>query len=285
MERTLVGKTVAVTGSTGGIGRAVCKKIASLGGNLILCDRNEKLSLEHKAELEAYRPDIKIILVHLDFADFSSVKSATQELIALKPDIFLSNAGAYSIPKAVGQSGLINVFEINFLYPYYMIKKLLPTLKEVKGRVVAVGSIAHNYSKTKADNIDFSGKKSSAKIYGNSKRYLMFSLFELFKNEKDVGLAVAHPGITFTKITNHYPKIVFALIKHPMKVIFMRVEKAVESIAEGFFVETECKTWLGPSIFNIWGKPSKKKLNTADESETAQIFSTAERLYEKLHKL
>ena len=41
---SLSGRTVAVSGSTGGIGRQLCKILAALGANLILIDRNRKKS-------------------------------------------------------------------------------------------------------------------------------------------------------------------------------------------------------------------------------------------------
>ena len=114
---------------------------------------------------------------------------------------------------------------------------LLPVLRERGGRVVAVGSIAHNYSETDPADVDFSSRTRASRVYGNAKRYLMFSLYGLFENESNVSLAVCHPGITFTNITAHYPKAVFAIIKNPMKVIFMKPERACLSIVRGVFEE------------------------------------------------
>ena len=39
---SLLGKTIAVTGTTGGLGKEICKYLASLNANLILMDRNKK---------------------------------------------------------------------------------------------------------------------------------------------------------------------------------------------------------------------------------------------------
>ena len=151
-----------------------------------------------------------------------NVKSVTKELENMDIDIFIHNAGAYSIPRKICSSGYDNVFQINFVSPYYMIRTLLPTLRAKKGMAVAVGSIAHNYSKTDERDIDFRKRSASSKVYGNAKRFLMYSLYELFKNEKEASLSIVHPGITFTNITAHYPKLIFAVIKHPMKIIFMK---------------------------------------------------------------
>ena len=278
----LDGRTVAITGSTGGLGKEICKYLLSLGAKLILVDRSRERSLKNKEALLSVYPGACIEFVYADLSDISTVKTATEQLKTMEIDVFLHNAGAYSIPRCIANSGYDNVFTINFVSPYYMIRELLPYLKERKGRVTVVGSIAHNYSETDESDVDFSTRKQASKVYGNAKRYLMFSLYELFKSEDAVKLSVTHPGITFTNITSHYPKLVFALIKHPMKVIFMKPKKAALSIVKGLYDSTEYHTWIGPRIFGIWGLPRKKKLSTASVSESERIHITSNYIYEKL---
>lgn len=276
---SLEGKTVAITGSTGGIGVELCRYIAGLGANLILLDRNAKRSEANKQSLEAAFPSTSITCVNIDLEDMESVKNATQNIKEMNIDVFIHNAGAYSIPRHQCSTGYDNVFQINFASPYYIIRELLPNFQKNRGRVIVVGSIAHNYSHINPVDIDFSNVSAASKVYGNAKRYLMFSLYELFKNEQDVSLAITHPGITFTNITAHYPKVIFAIIKHPMKVIFMKPKTAALSILNGLFENTEYHTWLGPKIFDIWGLPSKKSLKTCPQSESEQIAKIAESVY------
>jgi ASC-1-like (ASCH) protein len=163
-----------------------------------------------------------------------------------------------------------------------MAKKLLPNLQG--GKVIVVGSIAHKYSKIKTDDIDFSGVKAPRKVYGNAKRFLMFSLETLFKNA-GVEYAIAHPGITPTNITSHYPKWISAIIKYPMKWIFTSPQKAGLNIMKAMFSPMEQNTWIGPRIFNIWGKPKLQKLNTCKEEEQNQIFKIAEEIYQQSDKI
>ena len=278
---TLKGKTVAITGSTGGLGNAICKHLCTLGASLILLDRNEKRSGAFAKELmDTYKVSVDTFTV--DHESMASIKAATEYLIKAEPDILICNAGAYSIPRKICDSGYDNVFQINFISPYYMIRKLLPTLKKKHGRAVVVGSIAHNYSKTDVEDIDFSKRKKSSLVYGNSKRYLMYSLLSLFKNETEATLSVTHPGITFTNITSHYPKLIFAIIKHPMKIIFMKTDKASLSIVKGIYENTDGYSWYGPRIFDVWGYPSKKQLKTANEAEISFISENADRIYNSL---
>ena len=264
---SLSGKTVLISGSTGGIGRELCSYLASLGASLVLLDRNRAKSETLKTELTNRHPDLSVTLITADMADPRSVDTAADELIKLPIDVFICNAGAYSIPRYKCENGYDNVFQINFVSPYTIIQKLLPLLRERGGRVVIVGSIAHNYSKSDPCDIDFSTRKKASLVYGNSKRYLMFTLNELFKRQTEVGFAITHPGITFTGITSHYPKVIFALIKRPMKVIFPHPRRACLSVLLGVFEDTADREWIGPRYFNIWGSPKKKKLRTAKREE------------------
>jgi len=278
----LTGKTVAITGTTGGLGKELCMHLAALGASLILMDRNKAKSEAFQKNLCESFPDISVKLISVDLSDIKSVKQATEALKAEKPDVFIHNAGAYSIPRAVLDTGHDNVFQINFVSPYYMIRELLPVLREKKGRVVAVGSIAHNYSKIDVNDYDFKTRKRASLVYGNAKRYLTFALHELFKNETDVSLALTHPGISFTNITAHYPKLVFAVIKYPMKIIFMKPKKASLSILRGVFEATDYCEWIGPGLFNVWGLPKKRRLKTASAEEIADIARITEEIYSSL---
>ena len=49
--RTLEGKTVAISGATGGLGRELCRRLCELGASLILLDRNKERSLALIGEL------------------------------------------------------------------------------------------------------------------------------------------------------------------------------------------------------------------------------------------
>ena len=273
----MYGKTVAVTGSTGGIGTPLCKELLKYGANLILVDRNRTKSLALKEDLLKEFKNAEIINITADMSDIDSVKRATDELLTKNIDYFIHNAGAYSIPRNLTSNGYDNVFHINFISPYYMIKKLAPKIRENGGRIIATGSIAHRYSKTDINDFDFRTRKKASLVYGNAKRYLMFSLYELFKNEPEL-LSVVHPGITFTGITNHYPKLIYALIKYPMKIIFMKPKKACLTTLEGIFKSTPYSYWIGPRIFDIWGLPKLSKIKT-DNKETEMIFNKAEEIY------
>ncbi|MBR2347086.1 MAG: SDR family NAD(P)-dependent oxidoreductase [Clostridia bacterium] len=277
-KKLFMGKKVAISGSTGGIGRELCFYLAAMGASLILIDRNKARSEALGADLLKASPKLSLKYITADLEDINAVKAAADALIAEDIDYLLLNAGAYSIPRHKCSTGYDNVFMINFVSPYYLSRRLLPTVSKNGGRIVAVGSIAHNYSHIDGEDIDFSTRNKASLVYGNAKRHLMFSLFAL----DDPHIAVAHPGITQTNITAHYPKLIYAIIKYPMRVIFMRPRKACLSILCGMLCESESGEWIGPRVFDVWGLPSKKILSTCPPDEAAVITKRAESIYSEL---
>ena len=272
---SMAGKTVAISGATGGIGQELCRHLATLGASLLLLDRNSERSNAWIEKLKADFPTLNARHLRLDLADFDTVRSVTEELQKTTPDYLIFNAGAYHVPRYTTSVGHDNVFQINFLAPYYMARILLPSIKARCGRIVAVGSIAHNYSHIDINDVEFLTRSQSAKVYGNAKRFLMFSLFSLGEENT---VTVAHPGITPTNITAHYPKVIYALIKHPMKVIFMSPLRASLSILAAMVQNAEKNEWFGPSLFDVWGLPKKKILRTCSAEEAAEICKIAEKM-------
>ena len=274
----LCGRRVVISGSTGGLGRELCRYIASLGGELILLDRNSERSEGLIAELRRDFPNLCATHLRADMSDMESVRAVADKLSTINIDYLILNAGAYSIPRHTCDTGFDNVFQINFISPYYLARKLLPGIESRGGRLVAVGSIAHNYSKIDEGDIDFSTRRQASLVYGNAKRFLTYSLFAL----DSPAVSVTHPGISFTGITNHYPKLIFALIKHPMKIIFPHPRVACLSILKGLFTDCKPGEWIGPVLFDVWGRPRKKPLRTATSAEAAKIAEIAEKIYKKL---
>ena len=276
---SLEGKRVAITGSTGGLGRELCRYFAYLGASLILVDRNVEKSIALANELKKDFEKTNVNIIKSDMSDLESVKNAANQLAEADIDFLVLNAGAYSIPRYKTDKGYDNVFTINFISPYYLARKFLPKIKARGGKIVAVSSIAHNYSKIDENDIDFSTRKKASLVYGNAKRYLTYSLFAL---DKEV-VSITHPGISFTGITNHYPKLIFALIKHPMKIIFPPPKKACLSVLLGLFTDCKSGEWIGPAIFDVWGMPKKKTICTASTNEANKILAITEEIYKNVN--
>ncbi len=279
----LTGKTIAITGSTGDIANELVKEIGKLNANFIFINRNTKKTQEQINYLLSLHPNLKCEFIKCDLSDFESVKSTTKILQEKHIDTLFFCAGAYNIPRYKTDLGYDNVFQINFISQYYIAKTLSSNIKSVGGKIIAVSSIAHNYSKIKENDIDFSNQKKHSKVYGNAKRFLTYALMELCKKE-NVNLSIVHPGLTLTEMTNHYPKAINWLVKLAIGIFCPSIKKASLSLIKGIFTTTSYHEWIGPSILQIYGKPKKIKLKTCSEIESKKIFEIAEYIYLKIKK-
>lgn len=271
---SLEGRTVAVSGSTGGLGRELCISLANLGARLILLDRNPEKAARLIEELRLGRPSLWVRHIRMDLEDVESVKKAADELKKEELFALVLNAGAYHIPRHRCESGHDNLYQINCLSPYLLASSLLPRLKECGGRIVAVGSLAHFLARPDREDPEYLDRRTASRVYGNAKRRLMFSLQRLCRD--GVTLSVVHPGISPTGITRGYPKWICAIIKCPMKLIFMSPKRASECILRGIFQPTGEGEWIGPRVLGIWGRPKLSRLRSYSADEADGLFSHTE---------
>ena len=112
----------------------------------------------------------------------------------------------------------------------------------------------------------------------------MFALYDYFKDKKDCLLSIAHPGITLTNMTNHYPKWINWFVKFGIKIVFPSPKKAARNVVRAVSEDCEYLEWIGPWLFNIWGRPKKKKLKTCKEEEIEKIGAIANKIYQDINQ-
>lgn len=277
----LQGRVVVMTGATGGLGRHVTRNLIKCNAKVIMLERNMEQMQSYAQEIKTEFPNAEIECISIDLNQISSINSVVAQLIDRRIDFLILNAGVYNVPVVKSQLGYNNIFQINFIGQYYLTKRLLPALQRTKGKVVAVTSIAHNFGKLDEDDIDFSKHKKNTEIYGNSKRFITFALSELFRDRDDVRLALVHPGVALTPMTNAKNN---AFIRVTMSMIFPKAEVAALNILRGVFAEINCDEWIGPKKKNIWGVPTVSKLPASTAEERAKIFNLAENICKVIEK-
>lgn len=278
----LDGKTIAITGATGDIGRAWCFWLAAQGASLWLLDRDEAKSTQLQADLRAVFPDLSLHRTPLDLADMTSVNAACAALCATPPAMLIHNAGAFGIARDDNvATGLDALFQVNFAAPYYITRRVAPAMiAQGEAHIVVVGSLAHRFCKTKAADRD--GRRlGSMRAYGNAKRHLMYAHYELAAAQ-GFALSVVHPGISPTTLFRHFPRWLQKCINRPMKWLFMSPQKAACVVAAGCETITPYHTWLGPRVCGIWGKARLRRLPRRFYVESRAVGAYADTLFEKL---
>lgn len=172
----LKGKCAIVTGASRGIGRAIAKKLASEGVNIVLNYRsNEEKAIEVESELREYGVDV--LRVKADISQLTQVEDLVKQAKEKfnKIDIMVNNAGV-NIDKLIirmKEEDFDNVLDVNLKGVFNCLKSITPVmLKQREGSIINISSVVGlignagqvNYAASKAGVIGMT--KSLAKEIG-----------------------------------------------------------------------------------------------------------------------
>ena len=138
---------VLVTGAGGGIGRAVAERLARGGFDVVGTVRDAARAAALTEEAGAR--DGRLRYVPLRFgAGVDLAPFAERLLSSWAPDIVVHNAGVgvFGPVEEVGADLVAEQFAVNLFGPLELTRRLLPALRERRGRVIWIGSLAGRIS-------------------------------------------------------------------------------------------------------------------------------------------
>ncbi len=138
-------KTAIITGASKGIGKELAKVFAKRGFNLLLASRNIDLLNKIKKEMGS-KFSIKVHIHKTDVSISNECKTMVEKAYDEfgRIDVLINNAGIgiYSPIEDIKEEELKKVIDVNFFGSFYCTKYSLPYLKEVKGTVINISSVA-----------------------------------------------------------------------------------------------------------------------------------------------
>ena len=187
----LKGKTAIVTGAAGGIGEAICKKLAGYGMNLVITGRRETAL----AELEQQLRGVCVCrcvgdLTSLDFVD--EVLDATRKTFG-GVDVIINNAGLSHncTVEEMTPELFDSIMQVNVRAPYFLCQRAVPDLKESDcATIITICSVVAHKGYPRQS------------VYAASKHALL-GLSKSFANEyykDDIRVHVISPGSVYTKM-------------------------------------------------------------------------------------
>ena len=157
----LTGKIALVTGGTGGIGAAICTKLAASGAKLATNYRNEEKAKAWQAKVKEQGYDIAIY--QADVSDFDACKTLVEQIENhLGPiDILVNNAGITKdgMFKKMSKDKWDAVMRINLDGLFNMTKQVVEGMTERGwGRIINISSI--NGQKGQLGQTNYSASKA-----------------------------------------------------------------------------------------------------------------------------
>jgi 3-oxoacyl-[acyl-carrier protein] reductase len=137
---TLRGRTALVTGSGRGIGRAIARRLASAGANVMLNDMDEGLLLEAETDLG---PTDRVSHVTGDLTDPSTPEAVVQAVLRAfgSIDIIVNNAGYSwdSVIQKTTDEQFQAMLEIHLVTPFRILRAASGYIREAAKREAAEG--------------------------------------------------------------------------------------------------------------------------------------------------
>ncbi|MGO5073766.1 3-oxoacyl-[acyl-carrier-protein] reductase [Clostridium sporogenes] len=175
--KCLEGKTAIVTGASRGIGRAIAKKLASMGANLVLNYRSSAKEIDTLLE-EIKEFGVETLVIQGDVSSFEDSKKIADEAKNKfgTIDILINNAGITkdSLILRMAEEDFDKVISVNLKGVYNCSKHIAPImLKQRSGKIINISSVVGvagnagqcNYAAAKAGVIGIT--KSLAKEFGS----------------------------------------------------------------------------------------------------------------------
>ncbi len=231
----MAGRTVLVTGGTGGIGKATARGLAAMGAQVGITGRNRERAESAAREIVAVGGEP----VHIFVADLSAQSDlrrlADNVLDALpRLDVLVNNVGGYWNTRHLTADGLERTFAVNHLAPFLLTNLLLERLRQSEeARVVNVASNAQALGRIDFDDLQGQRSYSGARAYNQSKLANVLFTYALASrlSGTDVSANALHPGVVSTAFGAEDPGTVQRLLV-PLLRPFMRTpaQGAVTSI-------------------------------------------------------
>ncbi len=194
----LSGRTVLITGSTNGIGRAAALALGRLGATVLVHGRDREAGETAVAEIETAGGTAQFLRADLaDPAAVSGLVDAVDDAVD-SLDALCNNAGGLFRDREPTSLGVDRAFHVNHLASYQLTAGLLDTVAP-GGRVVTTASVAHRLGALDVDRLlDLSGL-SPVRAYCRSKlaniQFARELATRLRRADREVTSNAFHPGI------------------------------------------------------------------------------------------
>jgi retinol dehydrogenase 14 len=271
----MAGRTVLVTGGSGGIGKATAVGLAAMGAHLAITGRDRGRTENAALEIQAAGGQVEVFVA--DLSAQSEVRGLAEEVLQSlsRIDVLINNVGGYWNTRHVTADRLERTFAVNHLAPFLLTNLLLDRLKHsAPARVVTVSSHAHADGRIDFDDLQGERSYSGARAYNQSKLANLLFTYELARRLQTTSVTAnaLHPGVVNTSFGAEDPSRVQRLFV-PLLRPFMKApaKGAATSIQLASAPELEQVT----GRYFADGTPKKSSERSYDQAAAARLWQVS----------
>ena len=280
MEQThsgpMAGRTVLVTGGTGGIGRATALGLAAMGAHLAITGRDRGRTEGAACEIRAAggRP---VDVFVADLSCQSEVRRLADEVLRSlsRIDVLVNNVGGYWNTRHVTADGLERTFALNHLAPFLLTNLLCGRLKQsAPARVVTVSSNVQAMGRIDFGDLQGERSYSGARAYNQSKLANVLFTYELARRLQAtlVTANALHPGVVRTSFGAEDPGGVQRLFT-PFMRPFMK--SPARGAATPIHLASAADLEQVTGRYFAHSKPKKSSKRSYDEAAAARLWQAS----------
>jgi NAD(P)-dependent dehydrogenase (short-subunit alcohol dehydrogenase family) len=195
VETDMSGKTVVVTGATGGLGKETATSLAALGARVIAVGRDE-------AKLGLLEADVngEVVAVRADLSLLEQVRELGNRLVATEPhiDVLVNNVGVLLPDRTMTTEGLEATLATNLAGHFLLTNLLIPRLvQSAPARIVNVSSGGMYSERIHPEDLQYEqGSYGGSSAYARTKRGQVVLTEMWAKRLAGTGVVVhaMHPG-------------------------------------------------------------------------------------------
>src|SRR5580692_6729493 len=199
----MAGKSVLVTGGTGGIGKATAIGLAVLGARVGITGRDQARTEAAAASIRAAAGSPAVDAFAADMSIQAGVRRLAAQVADTYPrlDVLVNNVGGFWAHRHVSADGLEHTFALNHLASFLLTSLLLDRLTaSAPARIVTVSSGAQARGRIDFDDLQGERNYSGQRAYSQSKLANVMFTYELARRLEGTGVTatVLHPGVVRT---------------------------------------------------------------------------------------
>lgn len=191
-KASLAGKTVLVTGATGGIGLVTARELAARRAKVVVVGRNLEKTAQVARDIGAEHTIVA------DLSELSQVRRVAAEYRERfdRLDVLVNNAGAVFEKRQETAEGIERTWALNHLAPFLLTRQLLSLLLVTPGsRAITVASMAHRTGRIRFEDPEFKRGYNAWTAYAQSKLANVLFARELARRGAGAQSYSLHPGM------------------------------------------------------------------------------------------